>query len=578
MGNALEFILKLQDMFSTPMKAAGAVSDSEAARIADDMNKVGGSATSNFKQASSSADNFKHHVKEAESGVGELFERVKRIGETFGIYLGFHEIVDFVKESKNETMQLNQASAQLANTLKNNGQYSKEAFKEIINGSSEMSEHILFSKGQVIELQSQLRLVGNIGEANMKRMVEASADMATKFHMNLNEAGNAIAKAVNDPEMMRRLGQTLKIDPAIQQHIQDLAKHGKEAAAQLELLNVVEGKVGGAAAAAFNADPLAQFSKTMEEIRLRIGNVALWLETKLASAFNTVTEAVKSVIAWMEQHKTLMEIVGVVVGIVTTAIIVQYTWIGLVAGATKAWAAVQWLLNSSMLANPITWIIAAIIALIAAIGYVIYTTKGWGQQWKDIMNFFKFSWASFKDYFMLVWLNVQDGFMTGIELIEKGWYHLKSLWDKDGAAAGLSKINDEQNKRAEAIAKQKGVLASDVKAAEASLKWDISSNGKTLGDLTSSLKKKLGFSTPMDYGGGNGESAPGGNYAISGGKDKADAINSGGQRNITINVAKQQGAENVYVMSSKDAADDLITLIRGEMRKMLFSVEGAGNT
>jgi hypothetical protein len=35
----------------------------------------------------------------------------------------------------------------------------------------------------------------------------------------------------------------LKIDPQIQEHLQNLAKHGKEAQARLELLTIVENKL-----------------------------------------------------------------------------------------------------------------------------------------------------------------------------------------------------------------------------------------------------------------------------------------------------------------------------------------------
>jgi hypothetical protein len=137
--------------------------------------------------------------------------------------------------------------------------------------------------------------------------------------------------------------------------------------------------------------------------------------------------------------------------------VLQYTCYRFgIAGATKVWAAVQWVLNESMLANPYN---------------VDHCFNNWcccSNRLCDICNkrlgqtvgrscwFLKASWAGFKDYFSLIWLNVQDSFLTGIELIEKGWYRLKVCGIKMAANAGLSKINDEQNKRAEEIAKQKG--------------------------------------------------------------------------------------------------------------------------
>jgi hypothetical protein len=52
--------------------------------------------------------------------------------------------------------------------------------------------------------------------------------------------------------------------------------------------------------------------------------------------------------------------------------------------ATKVATAAQWLFNTAMLANPLTWIVIAIIAVIAAIGLLIY-------YWKDIVNWVKTS-------------------------------------------------------------------------------------------------------------------------------------------------------------------------------------------
>ncbi|MBT2505161.1 hypothetical protein J7I98_04460 [Streptomyces sp. ISL-98] len=62
---------------------------------------------------------------------------------------------------------------------------------------------------------------------------------------------------------------------------------------------------------------------------------------------------------------------GIAIGItaVVVAMKLYALWGGLVAVATKVWAAAQWLLNSAFLANPITWIVIAIIAFVAAIIY-----------------------------------------------------------------------------------------------------------------------------------------------------------------------------------------------------------------
>jgi hypothetical protein len=55
------------------------------------------------------------------------------------------------------------------------------------------------------------------------------------------------------------------------------------------------------------------------------------------------------------------------------------------AGASKAWAGAQWLMNTALFASPITWIVVGIIALIAIIVLIAKKTdwfsKGWNAAW-----------------------------------------------------------------------------------------------------------------------------------------------------------------------------------------------------
>ncbi|WP_334121858.1 phage tail tape measure protein [Glutamicibacter sp.] len=91
--------------------------------------------------------------------------------------------------------------------------------------------------------------------------------------------------------------------------------------------------------------------------------------------------------------------------------------IGLVAGALMLWSAAQWLLNAAMLANPVTWIILGIVALIAIIillvanwdSVVSWITTIWGGfiNWiTGVINGFASWWSG-------VWQGILD-FFTGV--------------------------------------------------------------------------------------------------------------------------------------------------------------------
>lgn len=60
------------------------------------------------------------------------------------------------------------------------------------------------------------------------------------------------------------------------------------------------------------------------------------------------------------------------------------------AAGTKVWAATQWLMNTALLASPITWIVVGIVALIAVIVLIATKTDWFQRAWKN-------SWKWIKD-------------------------------------------------------------------------------------------------------------------------------------------------------------------------------------
>ena len=601
MSNILEYTLLLKDQMSGKLSSIGISSDAASSKF------------TSLKDKTNQVSDSMHKLEKAESSAAKVghsaFSGLSNLLGAIGISAGLYQVGELFTQGIEKAHLLHAAEAQLANTMQNMGVYSQEAFEKAVIGSGMLASHIKFSKGEVIALQSQLRLVGNIGEDEMNRMIAASADMATKFGMQLPEAGNAIAKAINNPEMMKRLAMQLKIDPETVKHIQDLAKHGKEAAARLELISVVEQKVGGAAKAAFDADPTARFDKAMGKIKLTLGEIGIgfqksvmpvveWVADKFIVYFGYIRTAISIVSVSFEKLWNIISNNSIVQGAInlfqnwwklfdegkwyviaiTAALgamlaitVVSAAWSGIATAATWLWTTAQAAFNSTMWANPITWIIASIVALIAAIAYVIYKTDGWGKLWEGLITFFTNAWAGFKQYFVVLWLEVQDKFMSGVELIEKGWYRIKSLWDKEGADAGLKKLNDESSKRAQEIAAAKGKMDLYNSAAAGGLingagamHWN---SGKSLGDIASNLKNKLGI--------GDNKIAPAGVPGMeSGGKPEGgglagsgatEGIATGGTRNTTVNINFKNMVENmVFGGDSKEN--------RGEMEKEISQI------
>jgi hypothetical protein len=636
MSNILVYTLKLNDLMSSTLNSIGAKSDAVSGKLSALEKKTAAagkgmsSGVSNLPGvinnigANSDAVSGKLSAleqKAASAGKG-LFSGMSNILGAMGITAGIYQIGTLFTEGIEKAHQLHQAEAQLANTMQNMGTYSQEAYEKAVAGSANLAANIKFSKGEIIGLQSQLRLVGNIGSDEMDRLVGASADMATKFGMGLDEAGNAIAKAVNNPEMMRRLAMQLKIDPATVEHIQNLAKHGKDAKARLELIDVVEKKIGGSAKAAFNADPSARFEKAMGKIKLLLGEIGIWLQVKIMPAvewmatnftaafnyirpgleiistlfgklfdiigsFSIVQKIVNIFRSWWEmfnQGNPIIIVITAILGAFLAITIAHSIWMGIAAAATWLWNTAATVLNGTLLANPVGLIIAAIVALIAVIAYVIYKTDGWGILWNGLITFFKNSWEAFKEYFIILWLEVQDKFMTGVELIERGWYKVKSLWDKEGADAGLAKLNDESAKRAEAIAKAKGkyqeytlTAAQGLVDGFGGLKWN---SDRSLGDVVTGLKDKLGIGdskiSPSGLPGGDGKGMAGSTGGSGDPGKITESIATGGTKNTTITLTLRNLIENFTVQGGnlKETAENIRDVVVDELTRALSMAQG----
>ena len=85
-----------------------------------------------------------------------------------------------------------------------------------------------------------------------------------------------------------------------------------------------------------------------------------WMTTK-------VVPAISGVVGFLERNKGVVIAVASVLVPLVGGLFAFVKVMQVVAAVTKAWAVAQLLLNSAFLANPITWIVIAIVALVAAV-------------------------------------------------------------------------------------------------------------------------------------------------------------------------------------------------------------------
>lgn len=153
----------------------------------------------------------------------------------------------------------------------------------------------------------------------------------------------------------------------------------------------------------------------------------------LSSALGPIGSTLKDIFGFVGEHATTFQALAVGILAVVAA---QKLWAvatGLVTVATKAAAAVQWLLDAAMDANPIGLIVLAIIGLVAGFAYLWTHSAAfrnfWIGLWNEIWgflkvvgawfagpfaNFFVSAWQMISTAALWLWHNVLDPMWQGI--------------------------------------------------------------------------------------------------------------------------------------------------------------------
>lgn len=145
----------------------------------------------------------------------------------------------------------------------------------------------------------------------------------------------------------------------------------------LEGLSGMDGALGNVSGAAASLDTqLNQNTATsLETVKRTFIQVAV-------EGIQPFLEAAQPMLAWMTENPAVIQAVAVALGV-------------LAVGLTIA-AAAQWAMNSGLLACPITWIILAVVALVAAIVWLVANWEWVSQQavviWGAIVEFFQWLW------------------------------------------------------------------------------------------------------------------------------------------------------------------------------------------
>lgn len=157
----------------------------------------------------------------------------------------------------------------------------------------------------------------------------------------------------------------------------------------------------------------------------------------LGDALERVMPYLESFAGWLEDNPAALQIMAAVLGVLTVAFV----------GLTVA----TWAMNTALLANPITWIVLAVVALIAIIVLLIANWdsvvawlkdvwdavvtwfkdtldslgKWWSSVWQGIKDFFVNLWTAVWDFYKTLWTTIIDWVVSAIEAYVGFWV---SVW------------------------------------------------------------------------------------------------------------------------------------------------------
>lgn len=371
------------------------------------------------------------------------------------------QVVDFLKDAVSEARESQKVNALTESTIKSMGNQAGISAKQIgdlatsLSNKTAIDDEVIQSGANLVLTFGNIKNAAGAGNDVFNQTVGLANDMSVALGQDMKSSSIQLGKALNDPikgvSALSRVGVSFTAQQ--KEQIKTLVESGDVLGAQKVILAEVQKQFGGAGEAA--ANPMEKLKVTIGNLKETIGtallpildrfatyvtkNLPSWIETgkqaieTLKTAWSTISPVVEAAFAvfknvggfFLEHKGVLLGVVGAVTAlmVVTQAhaavmavqaaggIAAYIAQMGIVQTATKVWTAVQWLLNTAMLANPITLIIVAIVALIAIVVLA----------WKNSETFREIvigAWNAIKDAAGAVWDWIKNAISTAFEFLK----------------------------------------------------------------------------------------------------------------------------------------------------------------
>lgn len=376
------------------LAAAGGIDLASASDMVTDAMSALGMETS---EADMMVDQMAKTASTTNTSVAQLGEGILTIGAT-------------AKSVKGGTAELNTALGILAN----NGIKGAE-------GGTHLRNIILSLQNPTDKAAAQMKALGVSvydSEGNMRSMNDILGDLNTSMDgMTSEEKANIISTIFNKTDLSSvnaLLANTGSTWDSLQSSIENSAGAAQQMAdTQLDNLQ----------------GQLTLLKSALEGLAISFGQLLMpalksivGVVQKVVDWLNSLDEGTKKVIVTVALVAGALGPVLIVVGKVISAVGTIMTIVPKIAGVINTVKTAFMALNTTMLANPIVLIIAAIAALVAAFIYLWNNCEGfrefWINLWENVKAIAIAIWNAIKSFFQAVWEAIKTIFSTVFEVIK----------------------------------------------------------------------------------------------------------------------------------------------------------------
>lgn len=319
-------------------------------RIADLLIKIGADSYE-----------FQQKANQVEKGLDKVSRKLTSVGKSLSLKLTA-PLAALGGVSFHLSDVQAKAEAKVQRALKTTNQVVGYNFKQLSDYASELQGKTLFGDETILN-KSTARLLAftNIAGENFKRTQALALDLSTALEMDLGSASLQLGKALSDPvtklSSLSRAGITFTKEQT--EVIKKLAETGKMAEAQGKILDELEKKFGGQAAAAARVGlgPIQQLKNAWGDFLEQIGAAIMPFATKVSRALMVVVTMLQSMSPEMKRAIVVVAGLAAAIGLLSLGIGGVIKVIPLLAAGFTA------------LLSPVGLIMAAIVALGAAFAY-----------------------------------------------------------------------------------------------------------------------------------------------------------------------------------------------------------------